>query len=100
MPLDGDDSPAGASGKVLPLCRRTQSPSSPTSSTPLTPAQKRERAYSLATFGTWIAAINNQHRTTGHLSPPHTSTSPRPCLASAGSLPRRGTGRVHLWTRF
>lgn len=28
-----------------------------------------ERAYAVATFGTWIAAINHQHRTTGHLSP-------------------------------
>ena len=28
-----------------------------------------ERAYAVATFGTWIAAINRQHRTTGHLSP-------------------------------
>lgn len=28
-----------------------------------------ERAYAIATFGTWIAAINHQHRTTGHLSP-------------------------------
>ncbi len=28
-----------------------------------------ERAYAAATFGTWIAAINHQHRTTGHLSP-------------------------------
>lgn len=28
-----------------------------------------ERAYADATFGTWIAAINHQHRTTGHLSP-------------------------------
>nr|WP_141136573.1 tyrosine-type recombinase/integrase [Rhodococcus kyotonensis] len=28
-----------------------------------------ERAYAAATFGTWIAAINSQHRTTGHLSP-------------------------------
>lgn len=27
-----------------------------------------ERAYAVATFGTWIAAINHQHRTTGHLS--------------------------------
>ncbi|OZD59742.1 integrase [Rhodococcus sp. 06-1059B-a] len=28
-----------------------------------------ERAYAVATFGTWIAAINHQHRTTGHLTP-------------------------------
>lgn len=28
-----------------------------------------ERAYAVATFGTWIAAINHHHRTTGHLSP-------------------------------
>lgn len=28
-----------------------------------------ERAYAVATFGTWIAAINHQHRITGHLSP-------------------------------
>ncbi|WP_256895238.1 integrase [Rhodococcus sp. 1163] len=28
-----------------------------------------ERAYVVATFGTWIAAINHQHRTIGHLSP-------------------------------
>ncbi|OZC59773.1 integrase [Rhodococcus sp. 06-621-2] len=28
-----------------------------------------ERAYAAATFGTWIAAINHQHRTTGRLSP-------------------------------
>ena len=28
-----------------------------------------ERAYAVTTFGTWIAAINHQHRTTGHLSP-------------------------------
>lgn len=28
-----------------------------------------ERAYAVATFGTWIAAINHRHGTTGHLSP-------------------------------
>ena len=28
-----------------------------------------ERAYAVATFGTWIAAINHHHRITGHLSP-------------------------------
>ncbi len=28
-----------------------------------------ERAYAVATFGTWIAAINHQHRIVGHLSP-------------------------------
>lgn len=28
-----------------------------------------ERSYAVSTFGTWIAAINHQHRTTGHLSP-------------------------------
>ncbi|NIL77354.1 integrase [Rhodococcus sp. B10] len=34
-----------------------------------TRAETGDRAYAVATFGTWIAAINHQHRTTGHLSP-------------------------------
>lgn len=34
-----------------------------------TRTESGERAYAVATFDTWIAAINHQHRTTGHLSP-------------------------------
>ncbi len=54
----------------MPHCRRTRSPLPRISSTPQIPAPKRgERSYAVSTFGTWIAAINHQHRTTGHLSP-------------------------------
>ncbi|OZF53102.1 site-specific integrase [Rhodococcus sp. 14-2470-1a] len=53
-----------------------------------------ERAYSVATFGTWIAAINYQHRTTGHLSPSAhelvtaTLSGIRREYAAAGDRPR------------
>ncbi|MBY4383798.1 tyrosine-type recombinase/integrase [Rhodococcus fascians] len=53
-----------------------------------------ERAYAVATFGTWIAAINHQHRTTGHLSPSAhelvtaTLSGIRREYAAAGDRPR------------
>ncbi|MEW1934550.1 integrase [Rhodococcus sp. NPDC079359] len=53
-----------------------------------------ERAYAIATFGTWIAAINHQHRTTGHLSPSAhelvtaTLSGIRREYAAAGDRPR------------
>nr|WP_241256845.1 tyrosine-type recombinase/integrase [Rhodococcus sp. KRD162] len=53
-----------------------------------------ERAYAVSTFGTWIAAINHQHRTTGHLSPSAhelvaaTLSGIRREYASAGDRPR------------
>ncbi|MDV6263963.1 integrase [Rhodococcoides yunnanense] len=53
-----------------------------------------ERVYAVATFGTWIAAINHQHRTTGHLSPSAhelvtaTLSGIRREYASAGDRPR------------
>ena len=53
-----------------------------------------ERAYAVATFGTWIAAINHQHRTTGHLSPTAhelvaaTLSGIRREYAAAGDRPR------------
>ena len=53
-----------------------------------------ERAYAVATFGTWIAAINHQHRTTGHLSPSAhelvtaTLSGVRREYAAAGDRPR------------
>ncbi|MBY4403021.1 site-specific integrase [Rhodococcus fascians] len=53
-----------------------------------------ERAYAAATFGTWIAAINHQHRTTGHLSPSAhelvtaTLSGIRREYAAAGDRPR------------
>ncbi|OZF42699.1 site-specific integrase [Rhodococcus sp. 14-2470-1a] len=53
-----------------------------------------ERAYAVATFGTWIAAINQQHRTTGHLSPTThelvtaTLSGIRREYAAAGDRPR------------
>ncbi|OZF25729.1 integrase [Rhodococcus sp. 14-2496-1d] len=53
-----------------------------------------ERAYAVATFGTWIAAINHQHRTTGHLSPSAhelvtaTLSGLRREYAAAGDRPR------------
>ncbi|OZF01342.1 tyrosine-type recombinase/integrase [Rhodococcoides fascians] len=52
------------------------------------------RAYAVATFGTWIAAINHQHRTTGHLSPSAhelvtaTLSGIRREYATAGDRPR------------
>ncbi|NIL86989.1 hypothetical protein RhoFasGS6_04403 [Rhodococcus fascians] len=54
-----------------------------------------ERAYAVATFGTWIAAINHQHRTTGHLSPSAhelvtaTLSGLRREYAAAGDRPRQ-----------
>ncbi|OZF56527.1 site-specific integrase [Rhodococcus sp. 14-2470-1a] len=53
-----------------------------------------ERAYAVATFGTWIAAINHQHRTTGHMSPSAhelviaTLSGIRREYAAAGDRPR------------
>ncbi|WP_032374103.1 site-specific integrase [Rhodococcoides fascians] len=53
-----------------------------------------ERAYAVATFGTWIAAISHQHRTTGHLSPSAhelvtaTLSGIRREYAAAGDRPR------------
>jgi integrase len=53
-----------------------------------------ERAYAVATFATWIAAINHQHRTTGHLSPSAhelvtaTLSGIRREYAAAGDRPR------------
>ena len=53
-----------------------------------------ERAYAVATFGTWIAAINHQHRTTGHQSPSAhelvtaTLSGIRREYAAAGDRPR------------
>lgn len=53
-----------------------------------------ERAYAVATFGTWIAAINHHHRTTGHLSPSAhelvtaTLSGIRREYAAAGDRPR------------
>ncbi|KAA0922073.1 integrase [Rhodococcus sp. 06-470-2] len=53
-----------------------------------------ERAYAVATFGTWIAAINHQHRITGHLSPSAhelvtaTLSGIRREYAAAGDRPR------------
>jgi integrase len=53
-----------------------------------------ERAYAVATFGTWIAAINHHHRTTGHLSPSAhelvtaTLSGIRRGYAAAGDRPR------------
>ncbi|MBY6413925.1 tyrosine-type recombinase/integrase [Rhodococcus sp. BP-252] len=53
-----------------------------------------ERAHAAATFGTWIAAINHQHRTTGHLSPSAhelvtaTLSGIRREYATAGDRPR------------
>ncbi len=53
-----------------------------------------ERAYAVATFGTWIAAINHQHGTTGHLSPSAhelvtaTLSGIRREYAAAGDRPR------------
>ena len=53
-----------------------------------------ERAYAVAIFGTWIAAINHQHRTTGHLSPSAhelvtaTLSGIRREYAAAGDRPR------------
>ena len=53
-----------------------------------------ERAYAVATFGTWIAAINHQHRTTGHLTPTAhelvtaTLSGIRREYAAAGDRPR------------
>lgn len=53
-----------------------------------------ERAYAVATFATWIAAINHQHRTTGHLSPTAhelvaaTLSGIRREYAAAGDRPR------------
>ncbi len=57
-----------------------------------------ERAYAVATFGTWIAAINHQHRTTGRLSPSAhelvtaTMSGIRREYASAGDRPRTPPG--------
>lgn len=59
-----------------------------------TRAETGERAYAVATFGTWIAAINHQHRTTGHLSPSAhelvtaTLSGIRREYAAAGDRPR------------
>ena len=53
-----------------------------------------ERAYAVATFGTWIAAISYQHCTTGHLSPSAhelvtaTLSGIRRECAAAGDRPR------------
>jgi integrase len=53
-----------------------------------------ERAYTVATFGTWIAAINHHHRTTGYLSPSAhelvtaTLSGIRREYAAAGDRPR------------
>lgn len=53
-----------------------------------------DRAYAVATFGTWIAAINHEHRTTGHLSPSAhelvtaTLSGIRREYAAAGDRPR------------
>ncbi|MDV8079799.1 integrase [Rhodococcus sp. IEGM 1370] len=53
-----------------------------------------ERAYAVATFGTWIAAISHNHRTTGHLSPSAhelvtaTLSGIRREYAAAGDRPR------------
>lgn len=53
-----------------------------------------ERAYAVATFSTWIAAINHQHRITGHLSPSAhelvtaTLSGIRREYAAAGDRPR------------
>lgn len=53
-----------------------------------------ERAYAVATFGTWIAAINHQHRTNGQLSPSAhelvaaTLSGIRREYAAAGDRPR------------
>ncbi|ORI19702.1 integrase [Rhodococcus sp. 1163] len=53
-----------------------------------------ERVYAVATFGTWIAAINFKHRTTGHLSPSAhelvtaTLSGIRREYAAAGDRPR------------
>ncbi|MBM7244185.1 integrase [Rhodococcus fascians] len=53
-----------------------------------------ERAYAAATFGTWIAAINHQHRTAGRLSPSAhelvtaTLSGIRREYAAAGDRPR------------
>ncbi len=59
-----------------------------------TSTETGERAYAVATFGTWIAAINHQHRTTGHLSPTAhelvtaTLSGIRREYAAAGDRPR------------
>ncbi|MDJ0396209.1 integrase [Rhodococcus sp. G-MC3] len=59
-----------------------------------TRSESGERAYAVATFGTWIAAINHQHRTTGHLSPTAhelvtaTLSGIRREYAAAGDRPR------------
>ncbi len=59
-----------------------------------TRTESGERAYAVATFGTWIAAINHQHRTTGHLSPSArelvtaTLSGIRREYAAAGDRPR------------
>ncbi|QCB51785.1 site-specific integrase [Rhodococcus sp. PAMC28707] len=56
--------------------------------------EQGERAYAVATFGTWIAAINYQHRITGHLSPSAhelvtaTLSGIRREYAAAGDRPR------------
>ncbi|MDZ7931918.1 MAG: site-specific integrase [Rhodococcus sp. (in: high G+C Gram-positive bacteria)] len=53
-----------------------------------------ERAYAVATFGTWIAAINHRHQTTGHPSPSAhelvtaTLSGIRREYAAAGDRPR------------
>ena len=53
-----------------------------------------ERSYAVATFGTWIAAINHQHRMAGHLSPSAhelvtaTLSGIRREYAAAGDRPR------------
>ncbi|KZF03720.1 MULTISPECIES: site-specific integrase [unclassified Rhodococcus (in: high G+C Gram-positive bacteria)] len=59
-----------------------------------TRTESGERAYAVATFGTWTAAINHQHRTTGHLSPSAhelvtaTLSGIRREYAAAGDRPR------------
>ena len=64
-----------------------------------TRTESGERAYAVATFGTWIAAISHQHRTTGHLSPSAYELVTATCRGYGASTPQPGTDPAPRETR-
>ncbi|WP_207890920.1 hypothetical protein [Rhodococcus sp. Eu-32] len=54
-----------------------------------TRAETGERAYAVATIGTWLAAINHQHRTTCHLPP----SAHEPVTVTLAGIRRSGVHR-------
>ncbi len=98
-PWGGDASPGGARAKVTSRYWRIPSLSLPISSTPRTLAS-RGRAYTVATFSTWIAAITaTSTAPRDACACPRTSLWTRHCAEFAGSTAAPETDPEHFETR-